>query len=235
LPASHQEIAAVAEAAGQLGVGAEDIETFTRTMIDLGETTNLSADEAATAIAQMANVMGTSGDDIDNLGSALVELGNNGASTERQIIQMAQGMAGAASIVGLAESDVLGFANAFASVGIEVEAGSSAFSRSITDMAKAVSTGSEDLTIVPGVAGMSAEAFATAFRDDPAEAFASFVGGLGDMQAAGEDVFTVLDELGMSDVRVSRALLSMATSGDLLTDSLDLGAKAWQENTALAD
>src|SRR5690606_1279122 len=64
LPASHQEIAAVAEAAGQLGVGAEDIESFTRTMIDLGETTNLTADEAATAIAQMANVMGTSGDDI---------------------------------------------------------------------------------------------------------------------------------------------------------------------------
>lgn len=235
LPASHSEIAAVAEAAGQLGVKTEDIESFTRTMIDLGETTNLTADEAATAIAQMANIMGTAGDDIDNLGSALVALGNNGASTERDIIQMAQGMAGAAAVVGLAESDVLGFANAFASVGIEVEAGGSSFSRVITDMAKAAAQGGEDLDLFAEVAGMSAQEFARAFREDPAEAFATFIGGLGDMQAAGQDVFTVLDDLGLSDVRVSRALLSMATSGDLLTDSLALGAEAWEKNTALAD
>ena len=38
--------------------------------------------------------------------------------------------------------------------------------------------------------------------------FSSFISGLGDMQAAGEDVFTVLDELGLSDVRLRRAGLS---------------------------
>lgn len=57
LPASHREIAAVAEAAGQLGVKREAIAGFTKVMIDLGETTNLTADEAATSIAQIANVM----------------------------------------------------------------------------------------------------------------------------------------------------------------------------------
>ena len=59
LPTTHQEVAAVAEAAGQLGVAREDIVGFTKTMIDLGESTNLTADEAATQIAQISNVMGT--------------------------------------------------------------------------------------------------------------------------------------------------------------------------------
>src|SRR5690606_31170975 len=81
LPASHQEIAAVAEAAGQLGVSTPGIVDFTKTMIDLGETTNLTSDEAATAIAQMANVMGLkldgSTDDVQRFGATLVELGNN--------------------------------------------------------------------------------------------------------------------------------------------------------------
>lgn len=36
LPASHTEIAAVAEAAGQLGVETKNVQGFTRTMIDLG-------------------------------------------------------------------------------------------------------------------------------------------------------------------------------------------------------
>ena len=53
LPASHSEIAAVAEAAGQLGIKTKDVASFTKVMIDLGETTNLTADEAATSLAQL--------------------------------------------------------------------------------------------------------------------------------------------------------------------------------------
>jgi TP901 family phage tail tape measure protein len=235
LPATHGQIAAVAEAAGQLGVGIDDIEGFTRVMIDLGETTNLSADEAATSIAQLMNVMQTAPEDVDNLGAALVALGNNGASTERDIVMMAQRIAGAASIVGMSESDVLGLANALASVGIEVEAGGSAISRVMTDIAKAVSTGNTDLARFAEVAGMSAQDFATAFSTDPSSAIVSFVEGLGAINSAGGDVFTILEELGQSDVRVSNALLTMASSSGLLRESLDLGAKAWQENSALEE
>ena len=78
LPSTHTEIAAVAEAAGQLGVKRESVAAFTKTMVDLGETTNLTAEEAATAIAQIANVMGTTGDEVDNFGATLVALGNDG-------------------------------------------------------------------------------------------------------------------------------------------------------------
>ncbi len=52
LPASAVEIANAAEVAGQLGIKTEDI-SFSRTMIDMGESTNLSAEEAATAIAKI--------------------------------------------------------------------------------------------------------------------------------------------------------------------------------------
>lgn len=58
LPASHEEIAAVAEAAGQLGVKRQDIASFTKTMIDLGVSTNLTAEDAATALAKLGNIMG---------------------------------------------------------------------------------------------------------------------------------------------------------------------------------
>src|SRR5699024_11393965 len=59
LPASHQEIAAVAEAAGQLGIATPNIECFTRTRIELGEASNLTAEEAATALARLLNVLCT--------------------------------------------------------------------------------------------------------------------------------------------------------------------------------
>lgn len=235
LPATHQEIAAVAEAAGQLGVAREDVVGFTKTMIDLSETTNLSADEAATSIAQLMNVMQTAPDDVDNLGAALVALGNDGASTERDIIQMAQRIAGAGRVVGLTEAQVLGFANALASVGIEAEAGGSAISRIMTDIAMSVSSGGEKLDEFAKVAGMSSSDFQKAFKEAPADAIATFVEGLGRINAEGGDVFQTLSSLGQTDIRVSQALLGMANSGDLLRESLQLGAEAWDENSALAE
>ena len=235
MPATHEEIAATAEAAGQLGVAREDVTDFTKVMIQLGETTNLTADEAATSIAQIANVMGTSGDEVDNFGAALVALGNDGASTEAQILGMAQRIAGAGAQIGLAESDILAIANAAASMGIEVEAGGSAISRVFTEMAKATKQGGEDLDAFAEIAGVSSQEFTRAFEEDPARAFAAFTSGLDRINASGGDVFTTLDQLGLSDVRVSQALLSMAASGDLLTDSLDLGAQAYKENSALAE
>lgn len=57
LAATHTEIAAVAEASDQLCVAKEDVVDFTNTMIDLSETTNLTAEDAATAITQFINVM----------------------------------------------------------------------------------------------------------------------------------------------------------------------------------
>ncbi|KQQ65083.1 hypothetical protein ASF63_14035 [Microbacterium sp. Leaf320] len=235
LPATHQEIAAVAEAAGQLGVKRKDVVDFTKTMIDLSETTNLSADEAATSIAQLMNVMQTAPEDVDNLGAALVALGNDGASTERDIIQMAQRIAGAGAVVGLTEAQVLGFANALASVGIEAEAGGSAISRIMTDIAMSVSSGGEKLDEFAKVAGMSSTDFQKAFKEAPADAIATFVEGLGRINAQGGDVFQTLSNLGQTDIRVSQALLGMANSGDLLRKSLELGSEAWDENTALAE
>lgn len=235
LPATHTEVAAVAEAAGQLGVQVENIAAFTRVMIDLGETTNLSADEAATSLAQLMNVMQTSPNLVGNLGSAVVALGNNGASTERDIVQMAQRIAGAGKTIGLTEGDVLGLANALASVGIEVEAGGSAISKIMIDIAKAVSSSTPELQEWARVAGMSAEDFSAAWRDDPTAALEAFVTGLGRANAAGEDVFGTLDALGQSDVRVSRALLTMASSGDLLADSIELGNEAMKDQSALIE
>lgn len=235
LPATHQEIAAVAEAAGQLGVERESVAAFTKTMIDLAETTNLTADEAATSIAQLMNVMQTAPADVDNLGAALVALGNDGASTERDIVQMAQRIAGAGRTVGLTESEVLGFANALASVGIEAEAGGSAISRIMTDIAMSVSAGGEELEQFAEVAGLSSADFAKAFKEAPADAIATFIEGLARIDRQGGDVFKTLNDLGQADIRVSQALLGMANSGDLLRESLELGSSAWEDNIALIE
>lgn len=235
LPASHEQIAAVAEAAGQLGIQRNAVAGFTKTMVDLGETTNLSADEAATAMARLANIMAIPQTEIDRLGATLVALGNDGASTEAEIVQMALRIAGAGKTIGLTAADVFGFANALSSVGVEAEAGGSAISRVMVDIAQSVETADDKLATFARVAGMSVEDFTTAFRTDAAGAIVSFVEGLGRMQASGQNLFGTLDELELSEIRVRDALLRAASAGDLQRNSIELGSRAWEDNTALVD
>lgn len=234
LPASAGEIAAVAESAGQLGIATDSILDFTRTMIDLGETTNLSSDMAASQLARLANITGMPQSEFDRLGSTIVALGNNMATTESDIVSMAMRIAGAGSQVGMSEAEILSFAAALSSVGIEAEAGGSAISRVFIDMANAAATGGADLEAFASVAGMSADEFATAFQEDAAAAAISFIQGLDDISASGGNVFAVLEDLGLSEIRVRDALLRAAGAGDLFTGAIALGSEAWVENTALS-
>lgn len=235
LPASAVEIAAVAEAAGQLGVKTADVAGFTRTMIDLGESTNLTAEEAATGIAQISNVMGTGTADVSRFGSALVALGNSSATTEKDILSMTQRLSAVGSIIGMSETDVLGYSAALASVGVEAEAGGTALSQTFTQIAAAVRTGGAELEIIARTAGMTADEFKRAFQQDAAQAMNTFITGLGQVEASGGSAANVLDQLGMTGVRQSNSLLSLANAGDLLSRSLDTASSAWVANNALAE
>ncbi len=233
LPASAAEIAGVAEAAGQLGIETDNILGFTRAMIDLGEATNLTAEEAATQLARFANIMQMPQTEFDKLGSTIVALGNNFATTEAEIVAMGMRLAGAGKQANMSESDIMGIAAALSSVGIEAEAGGSAFSKVITDINIAVQTGNEDLEKFADVAGMSAQQFAQAFQTDAAGAVASFVAGLGRMEEKGGSAILTLEDLGIREIRMRDALLRASGAGDLLTESLGMANQAWEENTAL--
>src|SRR5690554_897874 len=235
LPIAHEEIAGVAAAAGQLGVKREDIADFTRTMIDLGQSTNLAAEEAATAIARFSNIMGTAHDDVDRVGSALVALGNNSATTEAEIMSMASRMAGAGALIGATESDVLAMAAALSSIGIEAEAGGGSMSRIMQQIYSAVQQGGKAVEGFARIAGTSASQFAEAFRRDPVSAINQFVQGLNRVEASGGNVVATLNEVGIRSSEDMRTVLGLKGATDLLSESLDLSARAWQENSALTE
>ncbi|WP_188756147.1 phage tail tape measure protein [Microbacterium album] len=235
LPASHDEIAAVAEAAGQLGIRTENVVEFTRTMIDLGETTNLSANDAATALARFTNIMGTSQEQVSNLGSALVGLGNNYATTESEILEMSMRLAGAGRQIGLSEGDVLGLATALSSVGIEAEAGGSAMSKVMIDIAASVEEGGDRVAMFAKTAGMSAEEFSKQWRTAPSEALAAFVKGLANAEAQGSSTLGVLAELGITEVRMRDALLRSSSAADMFTEAMATGNREFEANNALTE
>ena len=235
LPASHQEIAGVAEAAGQLGIKSQDVVSFTKTMIDMGESTNLSAEDAASAIAKIANITGLTSDEYQRFGSSVVALGNNFATTESDIVSMANRLAASGTLAGLTNQEILGLATAMSSVGIEAEAGGTAMTQTLSAIESAVAAGGEDLQKFATVAGESAQEFADKWKNHPIEAIQDFIRGLGKLDEKGESATMVLDDMQLSGVRQSNMLTSLALAADTMTGAVDLSNKAWSENTALTN
>lgn len=283
LPSSTTEISAVAEAAGQLGIETDNILGFSKAMIDLGNSTNLSSEEASSQLAKFANITQMSQKDFDKLGSSIVDLGNNFATTEADIVNMSMRLAGAGKQVGLSQGDILGLATALSSVGVEAEMGGSAFSKAMVKMQSAVEVGGTQLDEVlkksgkslrdlqlmsdndtksfkeladglgmtktelknmvtagaqlqdfAKISGMSTEQFKKQWKKDAVGAINAFIKGLGNTKKQGKSAIALLQDMGLSEVRLRDSLLRAANSGDLFSRAVSKGNKAFKENTALS-
>ena len=170
-----------------------------------------------------------------SIGSTLVDLGNNFATAEKPIMEMAHRMAGAGKQVGLTEAQVLGFAAALSSVGIEAQMGGSAFSKALIKMEVASATGGQALEDFGRVAGMTGQQFKDLWNSDPAAAFEAFIVGLSKPDDEGESAIAVLDEIGIKEVRLRDTMLRAVNATDLFSRAQSTTTSAWKKNTALSE
>lgn len=234
LPQTVDELSAIAESAGQLGILTKNITSFTKTMADMDVSTDLSSEEAATDFAQFANITKMSQEYFGNLGSSVVALGNNMATTESGIVSMGMRIAAAGHQVKLSESDIMAYAASLSSVGIEAEAGGSAFSKMLVNLQMATETG-KGLDGYAKVAGMTGTEFKKAFQQDATGAINAFLAGLNDTERNGKSAIAVLNDMGLTEVRLRDTLLRAANASDLFDDALEISNEAWKENVALAN
>lgn len=243
MPSSAVEIANVAEAAGQLGVPIGAIKDFSKTMINLGVSTNLSSEEAASSIAKIGNIMQVSGKDLGtwsgHFGSAVVDLGNHFATTERDIVAMTNRLAAGGKLAGMTTQDILGLATAMSSVGIEAEAGGTAMTQTLTGIGKAVDGvgdgAKEKLELLARVSGVSAQKFAETWKKHPVEALQEFIKGLERGAKQGKNVDEVLSALDMTGIRQGNMLKSLALASDRMGEAVSRSNSAWKENNALTN
>lgn len=235
MPFAATEIAGVAEAAGQLGVKKSEITDFTKTMLDMSVATNLTSEEAATEFARFANAAGMPIDKVDRLGASVVALGNTTATTEKEIVEMGQRLAGAGSQAGFSADQIMSISAAMSSVGIEAEAGGTAMTQIFNKMTKATAEGGETLDNFGKTAGMTGKEFAETWEANPTKALSAFVKGLSNTEGGAKGVLKALDSVGIKGIREADTIRRLSNNHTVLDKALRTGAKGWKENNALTN
>lgn len=233
MPESANEISQVVAAAGQLGIKTDNILGFSKVMVELGDSTDMSSTQAADSLARLANVVQMPQSQFDRLGASLLNVGNNLATTEGETTAMAMRIAGTGHQIGMTVPEILGFSGALSAVGIQAEEGGSSFSTLMSNMQLAVNKGGTSLQQFAQVAGMSSDQFKKAWQKDAASAIIAFITGLGNMKKQGKSAISVLTDMGIKNVRLRDTLLRASGAGDLFTRALGIANQGWTQNIAL--
>lgn len=230
-PFAAAELANFARIGAQLGVGSENLLGFTKTIAKLSVAVQeLDPEKAARGLARLTKVTGGSEADFDRLGSVLAKLGDNFATTEEHILSFATRAAGLARISDITATDLLGIAAAFTSVREQTESGATAVSKALGIIIEAVSSGEGKLEELAVVAGMTAEQFQKAWREDAAMALVTVIDNLG---AMGEKGVAALKAIGLNNERAKQTFLALAGASGEARRGIELARKEFEENVKL--
>ena len=235
IPVARDELARIAELAGQLGIrGTRDLLKFTDTVARLTRTTNLGAEDASIQLARLLNLTRESTQNIDRLGSSIVDVGNNFATTESEIVSLATRIGQATTQYQVTTSDLIGLSGALKSLGAQSESAGTSIGRVFAAIDLSIANGGKRLETFANLTGLSVDEFTKRFREDATSVLVDFIEGLSDLQKSGGNAVQALNQLGLSNVRVRAAILPLVNNVELLNRALETSRTAQQENTALA-
>ena len=222
---SADQILDIQALGAQLGFTIDELDEFSQVVSGLDIATDMDAETAATEMAQFANITKMAHGEVSNYGSAIVNLGNHMATTESQISSMAQRVAAASTQVGMSQADILGWSAAMSSLGVEAEAGGTAFSQTVATIDAAVATGSDDIQAFADIAGMSADEFSSSWKASATDTMVALLQGTN----SAENMTVALESMGVTGIRQTDVLKRLAGNTELVTQALqysnDGGAK----------
>nr|WP_249624163.1 phage tail tape measure protein [Campylobacter jejuni] len=117
LPATAEELAAIAAAGGQIGLGSKDVREFTGLVTKMKVAFDMSAEDVGDSVAKIKNILGISLKDMEDLGDSINNLSDNSVSKAREIIDVMKRTAAAGKQIGFTKEQIAALSSSFISLG----------------------------------------------------------------------------------------------------------------------
>lgn len=211
MPVTSEEILAMAERAGQLGLSASDIDSFTESALKLVAVSDtLSATEAAEYLGRIANLTGMKdvAGGFDMIADSIASAGVNAAATDQQIAKTSQEVAMAAAGANFAADEIIGLATAFASLGVPPERARSVIQNLVTTMNKGMRGANDSVENAAKALGITADEAGRLWTNDPTEFINQLAQALSGL--SGPEIGRVLSDIGLEGMRAVPVFQALA-------------------------
>jgi len=218
---STDKLLEYASVAGQLGVkGSQNILAFSEALAKLETASDISGEEGASQIARLLQLVDGGVQNIRAFGDEIVKLGNNFPATESQILANATRIAQSTGIYKLGRQEILAYATATKSVGVEAELVGSSIGRTLGVLEKAIRSGQGVDTILKLVGGTQTE-LSNRFRQDASGVLMDFIAGLNRTGKTASDFNKNLEAVGITAQKDKDVIGSLASKGyEVLADAM---------------
>lgn len=213
-PVTFEEISRIATLGAQMGIAADGVVQFTKTVAEFSSITGISADTVAQKFGRIAELADVDTTDFEKLGSAVAFAGINAVATEIEILSLSESIAAVSNQSGITAPEIIGLATALASLGIPAEQARGVFTRVFADLDRVANTGGESLANFASVAGISAEEFASSWGTEGKsnDVFTALLRGIG----ASENLTATFDKLNIVETREINTLTRLAKNLNVL-------------------
>jgi TP901 family phage tail tape measure protein len=235
IPVTFGEITQIATIGNQLGIAQGALVAFTDTVAKFSSTTGVSVEATAMAFGRIGELLGVAPENFEKLGSAIAFAGVNAVATEEQILSVTKEIATTAKMAKFTTPEIVGLSTALSSLGIAPEAARGSIIRTFAGINAAISEGGDKLNSYAQIAGMSAAEFSKQWQDNGQVAFDSFLEGLQAMSAGGQNLDTVLRDIGMKNVRDIQTIQKLGDNYQVYADSIRDANKGFDEATFLGE
>jgi TP901 family phage tail tape measure protein len=232
IPLTFDELSQIASLGNQLGIEAENIQSFTETVARFSAITGISAEQTAQAFGLLANILDVPEEQFENLGSSIALVARTSRTTEQQIIALAQRLGSTATRAGFTADQVIGLAGALGSLGVAPERAQGVFETYFNTLNESLAAGGTRLQTFSSLVGLTTEEVNTLVRSGQGfEVFQRFISAL----QGGDTVqlTSALQELGLTGLRVNEVIPRLASNMDVLRDAFDNASTGFSEGTEL--
>ncbi|EAI5083602.1 phage tail tape measure protein [Campylobacter jejuni] len=174
LPVTANELAAIAAAGGQIGLGSKDVREFTNLVTKMKVAFDMSAEDVGYSVAKIKNILGISLKDMEDLGDSINNLSDNSASKAREIIDVMKRTAAAGKQIGFTKEQIAALSSSFISLGKGPEVAGTAINSLYRVLATADNMGTKAESAFAKL-GISGAFLKQASFDDPQKALDMFL------------------------------------------------------------
>lgn len=174
LPVTAEELASIAAAGGQIGLGSKDVREFTQLVTKMKVAFDMSAEDVGDSVAKIKNILGISLKDMEDLGDSINYLSDNSASKAREIIDVMKRTAAAGKQIGFTKEQIAALSSSFISLGKGPEVAGTAINGLYRVLSTADNMGSKAEAAFSKL-GISGAFLKQASFDDPQKALDMFL------------------------------------------------------------